>query len=94
MEQVLISFLMKYGAQAGQNSIYIIIMGYCVMKVFSLSKDKSTMSEALKTKTDKEMCKQKHSDLDKHMDDLKKGNSDISSKIDNLVNVLLTRKEG
>jgi len=44
------------------------------MKTRTCEKDRKAMSEALKSKADTETCKLKHSELDKHMQDLKEGN--------------------
>jgi hypothetical protein len=83
------NMLIKYAATIGQNGLFIIIMGWCIMNIRSLAKAVEAMSEALSSKASKEMCDQKHSDLDKHMIDLKDGNKDISKKLSDLYNFLL-----
>ena len=75
----------------GQNGAFLLIMGWVIMNVQALCKKTDKMSEAMNSKASKEMCEQKHSDLDKHMEDLKVGNRDILKKIDTLTTIMIEK---
>ena len=88
------TLLLKYAGTIGQNGMYIVFMGWCIMSIRALTKSVVAMSDAMKSKTDEKMCNQKHNDLEKHIDDLKRGNSDIATKLENLTNFLLRASSG
>ena len=78
------------GEQYSLTLVFTISIGWCIMKIKSILKSQNSMSIALTRKTDKEMCEQKHGEIDVHMNDLKKGNAAIVKKVDDLITVLLT----
>ena len=98
MEVLLIGMLTKIGTGSlfGFLGVFILIneifLGWCVMKILSLIKDKNAMSKALEKKQDREWCIQVHRNQARHMEDLKNGNAEISRKLDGLINVLLEAK--
>ena len=88
------TLLLKYAGAIGQNGLYIVFMGWCIMSIRALTKSVVAMSEAMKNKTEEKMCEQKHSDLDRHMNDFKDGQKDIVSKLADLTNFLLRASSG
>ena len=88
------TLLFKYAGAIGQNGLYIVFMGWCIMSIRALTKSVIAMSEAMKTKTDEKMCDQKHGDLERHMSDFKEGQRDIAKNLSDLTNFLLRSSSG
>ena len=88
MEAVMLSALFKYGTQAGQNIAYLLIMGWCVMKIKNQCKSLNSMSEAMKEKVEKERFDEKYIELKTEMKEMKSDNKEdhdrLFDKIDEL----------
>jgi len=74
MESILIGALVKYGLTAGQNTFYIMTMGWCIMKIGSLLKNQKAMSMALAKKVEKEAFDEKIAEVKKNIEKMEADN--------------------
>jgi hypothetical protein len=74
MEQLLIGALIKYGGQVGQNTMYILMMGWCIMKISALIKKTNAISDALKKKVEEKDFVEKVFELKQNIGKMEKDN--------------------